>query len=63
MSADNALHVLIKKGLIREALDLINSGTWLEEKDGQERTSLILAVRGGYVDLVKALILKGADLQ
>jgi ankyrin repeat protein len=62
MSADNALHVLIKKGLIREALDLINSGTWLEERDGQEQTSLILAVKGGYVDLVKALILKGADL-
>jgi ankyrin repeat protein len=62
MSGGNALHDLIRNGSIREALDLINSGSWLEEKDDQERTSLILAVREGYVDIVKALIHKGADL-
>ena len=62
MSGGNALHDLIRKGSIRVALDLINSGSWLEEKDDQERTSLILAVREGYVDIVKALIHKGANL-
>ena len=62
MSGGNALHDLIRNGSIREALDLINSGSWLEEKDDQERTSLILAVREGYVDIVKALIHKGANL-
>lgn len=62
MSGGNALHDLISQGSIREALDLINSGAWLEEVDGQERTALMLAVKGGYVDLVKALIEKGVDL-
>ncbi len=61
MSGGNALHDLISKGSIREALDLINSGVWLEETDDQERTALILAVKGGYVDLIKVLIAKGVD--
>ena len=61
MRGGNALHDLISKGSIREALDLINSGAWLEETDDQERTALILAVKGVYVDLVKALIAKGVD--
>ncbi|MGZ8192504.1 MAG: ankyrin repeat domain-containing protein [Methylobacter sp.] len=59
---DAAWENAIKRGDIRLVLDLLEQGANVDARDRYGQTALMLAVHGGYREVVETLIAHGANL-
>ena len=59
---DMPVHEAIKEGDIQTVMQHLNAGTDVNTKDERGETAIFSAVVGGYNEIIKILIKKGADV-